>query len=137
MESSVENTRWFLLSVDQSGRFVDQSLLKELLDGLNERLHVGQLVDLLAELATVGETVGVPAGELPQLVQRVALGLTVGDQAEVVEDEIAPVAQWNQQCYSQDSMDSWSRRGQPLHRRSRSGPSFAARRRPFARRRCR
>src|SRR6202035_2218423 len=79
------------MSAAASGRPLDQDLFEEILDGAEEAGDVRLLVDALAQAPAVGQAVGVPAGELPQLVEGVLRALALGHHAEVTEDEVAPV----------------------------------------------
>src|SRR3954454_8718212 len=76
-----------------SGDFFGLDLVQEGLDRLQEGGDVGDLVDRLAELAAVRQAVGVPAGELAQLVEGEGGMLALSHHAEVVEDEVAAVGE--------------------------------------------
>src|SRR4051794_13921757 len=75
------------------GGFFDPDLVQEGRDRLQEGGDVGDLVDRLAELAAVRQAVGVPAGELAELVEGEGGMLALGHHAEVVEDEVAAVGE--------------------------------------------
>src|SRR3954469_12882426 len=75
------------------GGFFELDLVQEGLDRLQEGGDVGNLVDRLAELAAVRQAVGVPAGELAELVEGELGMLALGHHAEVVEDEVAAVGE--------------------------------------------
>src|SRR6201986_703905 len=76
-----------------SGFLLEEDFAQEGLDGGQEGGDVGDLVDRLAELAAVRQAVGVPAGELPQLVEGEEGVLALGHHAEVVQDQVAAVGE--------------------------------------------
>ena len=74
-----------------SSRDLGRDLVEEGLDRLEKALDIRQLVDLLSQTAAARQSVGVPTGELAQLVEGELGRLALGHQPEMTEDQLPAV----------------------------------------------